>query len=80
VIEEVMGLHTANPISGDFSLGATGIWVERGKFLHPVKGIAISGNVLDLFQGIEEAGADFRFMGKLGSPSLRTSKLAVSGH
>jgi len=79
VIEEVMGLHTANPISGDFSLGATGFWVENGRPVHPVKGIAISGNVLTLFQNIEEAGADLRFTGKLGSPSLRTGKLPVSG-
>ena len=79
VIEEVMGIHTANPISGDFSLGAAGSWVERGRPVHPVKGIAISGNVLDLFKSIEEVGADFRFTGKLGSPSLKTSKLAISG-
>jgi PmbA protein len=80
VIEEVMGIHTANPISGDFSLGATGFWVEKGKRVHPVKGIAISGNVLDLFKGIEEVGADFRFTGQLGSPTLRASNLAISGH
>ena len=80
VIEEVMGIHTANPISGDFSLGAAGLWVERGSSVHPVKGIAISGNILDLFKNIEEVGVDFRFTGKLGSPSLRTSKLAISGH
>jgi PmbA protein len=80
VIEEVLGVHTANPISGDFSLGAAGFWVERGMPIHPVKGIAISGNILDVFKSIEEVGMDFRFMGKLGSPSLRTSKLAISGH
>ncbi len=79
VIEEVMGLHTANPISGDFSLGATGFWVENGRTVHPVKGVAISGNVLALFQNIEEVGADLRFTGTLGSPSLRTGKLPVSG-
>jgi PmbA protein len=80
VVEEIMGIHTANPISGDFSLGAAGLWVERGRPVHPVKGIAISGNLLGLFKSIEEVGADFRFTGKLGSSSLRTSKLAISGH
>jgi PmbA protein len=80
VIEEVMGIHTANPISGDFSLGAAGFWVERGRRVHPVKGIAISGNLLDLWKSVEEVGADFRFMGRLGSSSLRTSKIAISGH
>jgi PmbA protein len=80
VIEEVMGIHTANPISGDFSLGAAGFWVERGKPVHPVKGIAISGNILNFFKSVEEVGADLRFTGKLGSSTLRTSKLAISGH
>jgi PmbA protein len=80
LIEEVMGIHTANPISGHFSLGAAGFWVERGRPVHPVKGIAISGNVLDLFRNIEEVGADFRFMGKVGSPSLKVRTLAISGH
>jgi PmbA protein len=79
VIEEVMGVHTANPISGDFSLGAAGCWVEKGWPVHPVKGIAISGNVLDLFKQIEEVAADFRFTGQFGSPSLKVSKLAISG-
>ncbi len=79
VIEEVMGIHTANPISGHFSLGAAGYWVERGRPSHPVKGIAISGNILDLFKNIEEVGADFRFTGKLGSPSLKVRRLAISG-
>jgi PmbA protein len=79
IIEEVMGIHTANPISGDFSLGATGSWVERGRPVHPVKGIAISGNVLDLFKNVDEVGTDFRFTGKIGSPSLKVRKLAISG-
>ena len=79
VIEEVMGIHTANPISGHFSLGAAGSWVERGRPVHPVKGIAISGNILDLFKNIEEVGADIRFGGRFGSPSLGVGSLAVSG-
>ena len=41
VLEEVMGLHTVNPISGDFSLGCSGEWVERGEKAHPVKSIAV---------------------------------------
>jgi PmbA protein len=79
IIEEVMGIHTANPISGDFSLGATGSKVESGRSVHPVKGVAISGNILDLFKNVEEVGTDFRFTGKIGSPSLKVRKLAISG-
>ena len=44
-----MGAHTIDPISGDFSLGATGFWVENGALAYPVRGIAIAGNLLELF-------------------------------
>ena len=50
MITEVMGLHTANPISGDFSVGATGFKISGWTIDHPVKGIAIAGNLIDLLE------------------------------
>jgi PmbA protein len=79
LITSVMGMHTANPISGDFSVGAAGFLIENGKVTIPVKGIAIAGNILDLFKGVEAVGNDLRFFGAAGSPSLRISALDVSG-
>ena len=79
LITDVLGMHTANPVSGDFSVGATGFLVEKGKRLHPVKGIAISGNILDLFRRVEAVGNDLRFFGSVGSPSLLIGELDVSG-
>lgn len=79
LITEVMGMHTANPISGDFSVGAAGFLVENGEIVHPVKGIAISGNILDLFRNVEAVGDDIRFFGAVGAPSLRISALDVCG-
>ena len=78
-ITEVMGMHTANPISGDFSLGAAGIWIENGQFAQPVRGVAIAGNVLDFLTSIEEVGNDLRFYGGKGSPTLRIAKMTISG-
>jgi PmbA protein len=75
----VMGMHTANPISGDFSVGASGIMIERGEFSHPVKGIAIAGNIIDLFRDVVVVGNDLRFYGGVGSPSLAIGTLDVSG-
>ena len=79
LLTEVMGMHTANPISGDFSVGAAGFLVENGVVTVPVKGIAISGNILDLFRGVTAVGSDLRFFGAVGAPSLRLEALDVSG-
>lgn len=79
LLTDVMGMHTANPISGDFSVGAAGFYVERGEILFPVKGIAIAGNILELFRNVEMAGNDMRFYGGAGSPSLKIAALDISG-
>ncbi len=69
-ITEIMGLHTANPISGEFSIGITGLWIERGSIKYPIKEAIISGNILELFSRIEAIGDDLRFYGNAGAPSL----------
>lgn len=79
LVTSVMGMHTANPISGDFSVGASGLYIEGGEIVHPVKGIAIAGNLLDLFGGVDLVGNDLRFFGSVGAPSLRVGELDVSG-
>lgn len=79
LITDVMGMHTANPISGDFSVGAAGYLIEGGAVVAPVKGVAISGNIIDLFRNVDMVGNDLRFFGAVGAPSLRISSLDVSG-
>lgn len=69
-ILEVMGMHTANPVSGDFSVGVSGILVEKGELKHPVKEVVFSGNIGDLFQRIRALGDDLTFLGNIGSPTL----------
>lgn len=78
-VTEVMGMHTANPVSGDFSVGVAGIWIENGKKTCPVKGVAIAGNIIDLLKSVISVGDDLRFFGKIGAPSLLISELTVSG-
>jgi len=79
VIEEVMGLHTVDPISGDFSLGCSGDWIEKGEKGNPVKSIAVAGNLFQLFQKVIGIGTDLRFFGRTGSPSLLVEGLEISG-
>ncbi len=80
VLEDVMGLHTVDPISGDFSLGCSGEWVDRSRKVHPVKSIAIAGNLFDLFGKVIGVGEDLRFFGGVGSPSLLIEGLEVIGN
>jgi len=79
VIEEVMGLHTVDPISGDFSLGCSGGWIEKGERVYPVKSIAVAGNLFRLFRKVMGVGEDLRFFGRAGSPSLLVEGLEISG-
>ncbi|MHB8169952.1 MAG: TldD/PmbA family protein [Thermincolia bacterium] len=78
-ITEVMGMHTANPISGDFSVGAAGILIENGQLTSPVRGIAIAGNILELLSAVDGVGNDLRLMGSKGAPTLRIAQMTISG-
>lgn len=78
-ITEVMGMHTANPISGDFSVGAAGIMIEKGKLTYPVRGATIAGNLGEFFLDIEALGNDLRFFGGKAAPSIRLKSLSIAG-
>jgi PmbA protein len=78
-VTDVLGMHTANPISGDFSLGVAGLWIENGEFTHPVRGVAIAGNIVDLLMAVDGVGNDLKFYGGKGAPTLRLTGLTISG-
>jgi PmbA protein len=78
-VTEAMGVHTADPISGDFSLGVAGVKIENGCTTRPVRGVTIAGNIKDLLKNIQAVGNDLRFFGVFGSPSVLISRLVVSG-
>jgi len=81
-VTKVMGMHTVNPISGEFSIGASGILIENGIKTIPVRGITISGNLIELLRSIEAVGSDLRFIpfgANIGSPTLLISGITISG-
>lgn len=78
-ITEAMGVHTANPISGDFSIGVSGLWVEGGEYSYPVREAVISGNIIDLMKKVNGISDDIRFYGRIGSPSIRVMDIDISG-
>lgn len=77
-IVNAMGVHNANPISGEFSIGVTGLWIENGEVKFPVKEAVISGTILEFFDSVEAIGDDFRFYGNIGAPSLIISDIDIS--
>lgn len=79
-VNDVMGIHTANPVSGDFSVGVHGCLINHGKKTTPVKGVAIAGNVLTVFDRAVAVGNDLRFYGHTGSPSILIEDMDISGN
>jgi PmbA protein len=79
VITDLMGVHTANPVTGDFSLGASGFLIENGRIGRAIRGFAVAGNLRSLFGSIAELGSDLEFFGSLGAPSALVPELSVGG-
>ncbi len=79
LITDAMGMHTINPISGEFSIGVSGIYYRDGKPIQPVVGMTVAGNVRDLLMGVAEIGNDQRWIGNICSPSVLIKSLTVAG-
>ncbi|PIU83893.1 MAG: hypothetical protein COS68_01625 [Elusimicrobia bacterium CG06_land_8_20_14_3_00_38_11] len=79
LITETMGMHNADAVSGEFSVGVNGFFIENGIKKFPVHGITIAGNILDLFGSVVCVGNDLKFYGSVGSPSLLINRLSVAG-
>ncbi|MFH0948199.1 MAG: TldD/PmbA family protein [Elusimicrobiota bacterium] len=79
LITETMGMHNADAVSGEFSVGVNGFFVENCVIKFPVHGVTVAGNILDLFGNVDCVGDDLRFYGNTGSPSLSINRLSVAG-
>lgn len=78
-VTDAMGVHTADPISGDFSFGAAGRAIENGRLSRPIRGVTIAGNIKDVLMNVLAVGSDLRFFGACGGPSVLVAQLMVSG-
>jgi PmbA protein len=79
-VTSLLNLHTIDPVSGEFSLGATANYLERGARLYPVQGITIAGNLTHLLNAVVGVGRDLVFgPSGLGSPTLVISELSIGG-
>ena len=78
LVTELIGFGV-NPVTGDYSRGAAGIWIENGELTHPVEEITIAGNLLDMFRDIEMVGADLAFRGSTAAPTVKIGKMMIAG-
>ncbi|MCZ7357139.1 MAG: TldD/PmbA family protein [Candidatus Methanoperedens sp.] len=80
VVNTVIGAHTANPISGDFSVEARNSFlIKNGEIHSPIKSMMISGNIFDVLQGIDGIGKDVRKVGNIITPTVRVSRMKIIG-
>jgi PmbA protein len=77
-ITEFLG-HGANLVTGDYSRGASGMWIVNGELAYPVEEITVAGNLKDMFNNISEIGSDLEFRGSVASPTIRIDGLTVGG-
>ena len=66
-------------ITGNYSRGASGFWIENGELTFPVSEVTIAGPLLDMFKGLEPAN-DLQFRYGTNAPTLRVEGLTVAGH
>lgn len=71
--------HGLNPVTGDISRGAYGLWVESGEIVYPVSEITIAGNLGEILNNIEMIGNDLDMRSSVSGPTIKIKELTVSG-
>jgi PmbA protein len=78
-VTELIGFGI-NMVTGDYSRGACGFWIENGELAYPVEEITIAGRLQDMFAGIEVVGNDLVFRGRIASPTVKIAEMTVAGN
>ena len=78
-VTELIGA-TANTVTGDYSSGAAGLWIENGELAYPVSEITIAGNLQQMMTELERAGSDLEFRASVASPTILVREMTISGH
>src|SRR5579862_9027570 len=77
-VTEFLG-QGVNLVTGDYSRGASGLWIQNGELAYPVEEITVAGNLKDLFFNISEIASDLEFRGAVAAPTIRIEGLTVGG-
>ena len=78
-VTELIGFGI-NMVTGDYSRGACGFWIENGELAYPVEEITIAGNLKHMLKGIDVVGSDLVFRGRIASPTVKIAEMMVAGN
>ncbi|MCP4005290.1 MAG: TldD/PmbA family protein [bacterium] len=78
LVTELIGMGF-NPVTGDYSRGAAGLWIEKGKIVHPVEEVTIAGNFGAMLESIDAIGSELVWHRSVASPPLRIAKMTIAG-
>jgi len=77
-VTSLMGFGV-NVVTGDYSRGATGLWIENGQLTHAVEEVTIAGNLAEMLMNVTAIGNDLVFRGAVASPTLRIDGMTIAG-
>jgi PmbA protein len=77
-VTSLMGFGT-NLVTGDYSRGATGLWIENGQLTHAVEEVTIAGNLGEMLRNVTAIGNDLVFRGSVASPTIRIDGMTIAG-
>jgi PmbA protein len=71
--------HGFNPVTGDFSRGAAGLWIEGGRVAFPVHEVTIAGHFGEMLAALDAVGRELPWLGAVAAPALRIARMTVAG-
>ena len=77
-VTELIGFGVSG-VTGDYSRGAVGMWIDNGELAYPVEEITIAGNLLEMFRAIEGVGNDLVFRNRTAAPTVLVGRMTVAG-
>jgi PmbA protein len=78
LVTELIGMGF-NPVTGDYSRGAAGLWIEDGRAIHAVEEITIAGHLGEMLAAIDLVGSDLLWLGAVAAPTVRVARMTVAG-
>ena len=78
LVTELIGMGF-NPVTGDYSRGAAGLWIEGGEIAYPVEEITIAGNLGEMMTNVDTVGSELLWQNRISSPPIRISRMTVAG-
>jgi PmbA protein len=78
LVTELIGMGF-DPVTGDYSRGAAGLWIENGEISHPVEEITIAGNLGEMLMAIDAVGSELLWLGSVASPAVRVARMTIAG-